>query len=457
MELVGTGDSRVVKIATGGALDPARRYRLSGYVYLWSSGDVLLAFNTLTRQAVRIDERERDALLHLRERTEDASFVEQFGLDELARLRFIVDEAYDETAQYTMTIGVLKALNPPQRGTGCYTVLPTTACNARCTYCYEEGIALSTMTRETADRLVDFICETKREGSIRLVWFGGEPLIGADTISRICRALRERGVEFSSEFTTNGTLLDEELLAEALDVWNLVRVQVSMDGERRDYEERKRYVNPRAHNYDTAMRGVELLANAGVRVTLRVNYDRGNLAGLRGFFEEVAERFGESDMVTVYTEMLFGSEEGEACAQLLRDADRVTRHLDELGIRLPGSYARARLSTNYCKADAGESSVIIDPDGGLYYCQNLMGNAPWGTIFDGVTDQARFDEVCTPVPIADECRGCCWLPDCTPYYKSGCPDCISACREYRRLRVDRMLEGLLAGLSGDDEPEEVEC
>lgn len=117
-----------------------------------------------------------------------------------------------------------------KKGLASYVILPTTGCNARCVYCYEEGYAVKTMTSETADRLVDFICETRYDDTVKLRWFGGEPLANAKIISYICKGLQERGVPYKSSMVTNASLLTKELAHEAKELWHLERVQVSLDG-----------------------------------------------------------------------------------------------------------------------------------------------------------------------------------------------------------------------------------
>jgi sulfatase maturation enzyme AslB (radical SAM superfamily) len=237
------------------------------------------------------------------------------GYDELIESMFLVPEGRDETAFYNGVSRVMRAYNA-KKGWRLFTVLPTTACNARCVYCYEEGIVPVTMTPEIVDATVDFICRTKAEGKIHIDWFGGEPLLGASIISSIFRALKERGVEFDSGITTNATLLTPEIAQEAKDLWLLKKAQVSMDGARPDYAKRKNYIDPSRHNYDGAMRAVELLADAGVHVVLRCNYDSENLPRVDEFLNECHERFGGRDNVSIYLAQLFQSGEDKSAGKL---------------------------------------------------------------------------------------------------------------------------------------------
>ena len=117
----------------------------------------------------------------------------------------------------------------------------------------------------SVDRLVDYICETLQDDTIWLRWFGGEPLVGANIIRRICTALHERGVPFRSRMITNASLVTKELAHEARVDWHLEKVQVSLDGAKEDYAVRKNYVDPERYNYDVVMKAIRYLADGGSR------------------------------------------------------------------------------------------------------------------------------------------------------------------------------------------------
>ncbi len=199
------------------------------------------------------------------------------GIEELAKLHCLVEKSCDELARYRLALSVIKTMQKQEKGISSYTILPTSGCNARCVYCYEEEWELYHMTDADADRLVDFICETKREGKVRISWFGGKPLSRAQTTSRICRALTDRGIEFHGSIITNSTYLTPDMAKEAKELRHLNRAQVSMDGAREDYEKRKRNHDPARYNYDVAMNAVRLFAENGISVSIRCIYDAENL------------------------------------------------------------------------------------------------------------------------------------------------------------------------------------
>ena len=435
------GDGRVIKtIQNNKKPNLNGEYRLSSFVYVHPYEDGCLIKSTLTGQIFRLT---------------DAEYRDLQGFDlsspevlELVRYRFVVEKQFDELAQYLLVLNVMRAMYKTAPGIGTFTILPTTACNARCVYCYEEGWQSKTMSKETADRVIDFICRTKQDGKIRLGWFGGEPLCGASLISYLCRALKDREVEFDSSIITNGTLFTPELAREAVELWGLKQAQISMDGAREDYEARKCYLQPELYNYDKAMEAAAYLSDLGVSVTLRCNYDQENLPGVQAFFDDCKTRFQGRNNISVYMEQLFQSADTGESASLCIEADKLLRYAQENHL-YPRNLPSGKLKLYYCMADSNRKSLIIDPVGGLHRCESRIDDEPIGTI---------FDETLPPVPapgdqVAEICKTCPFLPDCTPFRKNGCSLKSAGCRTKMELKTIREFEALLSGAKDDETAE----
>ncbi len=407
-------------------------YRLSGFVYPFSDGRTHLLRSTLTGMTVSLSETEWALVERASRQLVSGLELLENGLGELAENVFLVENSTSDYQQYMHVINILKLLKHEFPGTKTYTILPTTGCNARCVYCYEEGMPIHSMSEETADHVVAFIDETRWKDKIKLIWFGGEPLAGSGIISRICKGLKERDIPFRSKIITNGTLFTHELLEEAVSLWHLETVQVSVDGARRDYEARKRYVNPTVHHYDTMMDAVGRMLDKGIKVTLRCNYDADNLGGLKDFIDDLDSRFGSPENLSFYPALLFQEQAKESGIGLYRKAQELIDLVQERG--LGGKNAKPfQLKLNYCAADSGDKGLTIAPDGRLYHCEHLPDNTSFGSVFDPAPvicsdKRAEF-------PACKECRTCCFLPECTPFYKNGCPDCSVNCRAFREIKA----------------------
>ncbi|HEX7878776.1 MAG TPA: radical SAM protein [Candidatus Eisenbacteria bacterium] len=113
-------------------------------------------------------------------------------------------------------------------------LMPTEACNLRCTYCYED-FRMGRMPEDVVagvERLIE-----RRASALSYLdisWFGGEPLAASDTVIRIMAHARDvaaasAGLTVRSDMTTNAWYLTPTLF-ERLNDLGVVKYQVSFDG-----------------------------------------------------------------------------------------------------------------------------------------------------------------------------------------------------------------------------------
>ena len=438
MKVLLKGDAKVIGIVGKMNVDPNAEYRVSDHVLLYSKNDRHLARQVLTCQSVRLTDEEYAFLTSAKERGVTGRKIIDAGYDELVKLCYLVLQSSDDCAEYLKTLSLLKMMKRSKPGISTYTILPTTACNARCFYCYEEGFKPIAMDRRMADHVIDFICRTKQDEKITLKWFGGEPLLSSGIISHICSSLEERGVEYRSDMTTNASLFSRDLVREAKTVWHLERVQVSLDGHRSDYEARKRYIDPVKFNYDTVMRAVHYLLDENVNVIFRCNFDEENLPRLDDFITDLANEFGGDKKPEVYMALLYQKRIKADSIKLYEREIELREKLDEFGFKTGKEISRKTMKLNSCMADSDGKSVVINADGKLYLCEHLVGEA--GSIFDNDGEAFRASYR-SATDVAEECRHCTFLPLCTPFRKAFCPNAASkVCAEMRRINEIRALE-----------------
>lgn len=448
MEIIKNGDKKVVGIISKKRVPEDALYRASGFVYPYAENGVYLLRNTLTGQVAKLTGNEWTAFMKLTEKPETYIFTAENGLTELANLRFIVENDYSEVAQYKQVIEILKMMNRKKPGLKTYTILPTTGCNARCIYCYEQGIKTVTMTRETADRLIDFICETHCDDEIKLSWFGGEPLLGHETISYICKALTDRGIPFNSKMVTNATLVTREMAHTAKTLWNLKKMQISLDGMPEDYEKRKNYYLPDKHNHETAIKAIHYFTDEGIEIQLRVNFDRENISRMKNYLDFLKAEFGEYENISVYLGLLFQEKHSEKCVELYRQMFELQKYMRQIELRQSGKKTKKlNIKLNYCMADSMDSSIVIDPQGNFYHCEHLPENQSWGNIFDGCKDTELFERLKKPAEIDEKCKSCTFLPYCTPFYKRGCPGWFDHCSDYMAMKTEYSLSSIISSLN----------
>lgn len=115
------------------------------------------------------------------------------------------------------------------------TIMPTEACNFRCSYCYENHKNL-TMSVGMVEKIKTFITQklqTNKFSHLGISWFGGEPTLCSDYIfdlnSFVLKNIANTDVNFTSSITTNGYLLNMNLFKNYYA--NYVRsFQITLDG-----------------------------------------------------------------------------------------------------------------------------------------------------------------------------------------------------------------------------------
>lgn len=135
-------------------------------------------------------------------------------------------------------------------------VFVSEACNLRCDYCKVSAMITAPDKKRTDPAAISaaiVAAAESTEGQVDVIFYGGEPMLEHQAIDRICTAVKgmlpEHRVYYS--MTTNGTLLNEQMLATL--IRHRISVGVSIDGDP-DYHD--------AHRGNLAGRGTHRRAIA---------------------------------------------------------------------------------------------------------------------------------------------------------------------------------------------------
>ena len=363
------------------------------------------------------------------------------NLTELMRGWFLKPADRDETKFYESVNAMTRAFYT-KKGISSYFILPTTACNARCSYCYEAGIKPVSMRDETVEQTLAYILRSRRpDKKLHLQWFGGEPLLGVGVIDRITEGLREAGVEFRSGFTTNGSLIDDAVIEKMTGPWNTHSVQITLDGTEESYRRIKHYVNcPDA--YRRVLRAIGLLSARGVWVSVRLNLDGTNRGEVAGILRDLAEHVTVRDTLWVYASPIYQRRMSEACLPAWEETAEVTQQIVAAGFK---TLQQVGLSTKFCitrcMAANPAGNVLITPEGRLSFCQHRLEGPLYGSVTEGITDHAALKAFSVPPPVSEKCRDCPFLPDCTAF--QACPVYDRDCKAIRLLRAEPQLHEMI--------------
>lgn len=147
------------------------------------------------------------------------------------------------------------------------TLQVTQNCNFRCRYCvYSEEHnnrqrmhSEKSMNWETAKQAVDFLWKHSLDSShVNIGFYGGEPLLEMSLIRQVIIYSEKlfAGKELSFNITTNGTLLNEEIVSFLKE--HNVALMISLDGSK-EINDRNRVFPNGEGTYDTVVKKIEMV------------------------------------------------------------------------------------------------------------------------------------------------------------------------------------------------------
>ena len=323
------------------------------------------------------------------------------------------DLAFDFKARNT----VVKAL--------CLHVAHT--CNLNCEYCfasqgkYHGDRAL--MSFDVAKQAIDFLIENSgSRRNLEVDFFGGEPLMNFEVVKEItayCRSIeKEKGKNFRFTLTTNGVLLDDEVIDFAnKECHNVV---LSLDGRKEVHDRLRKTVNG-VGSYDVIVpkfkHFVERRGNRGYY--MRGTFTHNNTDFTNDIFHMADLGFTELSMEPVvcppddpyaltYDDLPVLFEQYEILAKDMLRREKEGKPITFYHYMLDldsGPCIYKRISG----CGSGTEYMAVTPWGDLYPCHQFVGDPKYllGNVYDGVTNTAVQDE----------------FKLCNAYARPDCKDC----------------------------------
>ncbi|WDV45244.1 radical SAM protein [Clostridiaceae bacterium M8S5] len=149
-------------------------------------------------------------------------------------------------------------------------------CNLRCKYCYGDGGSYGFMRQvmdiDMAKKTIDYwLRYANLNEKLSVIFFGGEPLLNKKvlvfSVNYINECLKKFNKKTTYSITTNGTILDEDILT--LFSENDFRVTVSIDGDETFHNDNRPYVSGKG-SYITIKENIYKLIEKGINVSARL-------------------------------------------------------------------------------------------------------------------------------------------------------------------------------------------
>lgn len=250
-------------------------------------------------------------------------------------------------------------------------LFPTEYCNFRCTYCYEDFKVgrMKSWVVSGVKRLISDRAATLQ--TLKVSWFGGEPLLARDIIYDVSSHVVESSVpHYVANISTNGYLLNVDTAARLASV-GVTSYQISLDGPEEQHDRTRRLAGgsgtfARIWSNLVAIRR----SNLELSILLRLHYSRENVDAVADLTETVGKEFGGDSRFAVVFKAIerLGGVNDASIAVVAEDQKQTTER------RLRGTLA-GRLAAREPQSDnayicyaAKPNSLAIRANGSINKC-----------------------------------------------------------------------------------------
>ena len=387
--------------------------------------DIIADFKKLDEESLMAKISAKHRLISLTEIAECIEMVQQLVIDG----KLFTEDTFADIAGTLKekTAGVVKAL--------CIHIAHT--CNLNCEYCfasqgkYHGDRAL--MDIETGKRALDFLVENSgTRKNLEVDFFGGEPLMNFDVIKEMVKYARsiekEKGKNFRFTLTTNGMLIDDDVIE--FSNKEMSNVVLSLDG-RKEVHDRYRVDYAGNGSYDKIVPKFKKLVDArgNKNYYMRGTFTHQNPDFLNDIKTMLDLGFTELSMEPVVCES------GDKNELTLEDLPIVMEQYEKLAELMLQKEKEGKPFTFYhymvdltggpciykriSGCGSGTEYMAVTPWGDLYPCHQFVGEEKFklGDIWNGVTNKDVQNEfMACNVYAHKECRDC-WA---RLYCSGGC-------------------------------------
>lgn len=300
-------------------------------------------------------------------------------------------------------------------------------CNLACQYCFaEEGEyhgRRALMSFEVGKKALDFlVANSGNRVNLEVDFFGGEPTLNFDVVKQLVeygRSLEEpNNKKFRFTFTTNGVLLNDEILEYAnKEMGNIV---LSIDG-RKEVNDRMRPFRGGQGSYDVIVPKFKKVAESRNQMNyyVRGTFTRNNLD-----FSEDVKHLADLGFKQISVEPVV-AQPTDDYALREEDLPKILEEYDSLAKDLIRRHKEGNpvnffhfmidLTGGPCVAKrlsgcgSGTEYLAVTPWGDLYPCHQFVGNEDFlmGNVDEGITRTDIQDEFkCCNVYAKEKCKKC---------------------------------------------------
>lgn len=380
--------------------------------------DVIADYNKKTREQISKEIKQKYASENITDKDLEELFSDIEELIQGGTL-FTEDTYRDKVIDFKQRNTVIKAL--------CLHIAHD--CNLACRYCFagegEYQGERSLMSYEVGKKAIDFLVENSgSRRNLEVDFFGGEPLMNFEVVKQIVAYGRsiaeEKGKNFRFTLTTNGILLDEEIIAFAnREMDNIV---LSIDG-RKQVNDRMRPSKNGKGSYDLILPKFKQVAQSRnqERYYVRGTFTHHNLDFAEDVLHLADEGFKQISVEPVVADPKedYGIRP-EDIEEIIKGYDRLASEMlqrEKSGNGFNFFHFMIDLTGGPCVykrlsgCGSGTEYLAVTPWGDLYPCHQFVGNDEFllGNVDEGITN----------ISVRDTFKAC------NVYAKQECQECFA--------------------------------
>ena len=259
-----------------------------------------LILNTLTKARDIVDNMAMDTINKVINSEKDINNIDEELFTSLKKRGYILNSKDDEKNMLKKYQAMRGKIINSLVDINSWTICPSTECNLRCPYCYEEQfqhISSNRMTSKQLSVIFDYILNQKSKKSNKpetsISIFGGEPLLkeNYEMVEKILKFAKKHN--FFAGIPTNGTTLNAaylNLVSRYRD--NLIGLQITLDGDKIEHDKKRIYSN-RDGTFDIICSNIDMILKNNIQLSIRINIDKKNVQRL-GLLKELFYKQGWS-------------------------------------------------------------------------------------------------------------------------------------------------------------------
>ncbi len=332
---------------------------------------------------------------------------------------------------------------------------PTMDCNFSCWYCYETKVRNSKMSADVIKKLQAFISNTLNENKtikkLSLSFFGGEPFLCFNDVIKPLLIYAVKNCSVNLSFTTNASLIDDDILSFFYDNRLSPQFQITLDGWSNTHN-KVRFSNCLKDSYSLILSNIKKINEKKFNVRVRINYTANIIKDLHKIINDFEKLDIDKKYILFDFQRVWQDEKNDG-------VDTKVHSIMEL-FRVKGYMVSNKYSLNNlydsCYADK-YNSYVINYNGDIYKCtaRDFTQNSREGYLSDNGNLVFENDSLNSRMKSKFKnslCKVCKYFPVCL----GGCSQqaienygndyCIYPSDSQRKLLVDSLVDEILNGI-----------